>query len=343
MPYTDKDDRTYKPQSLAAYAQAYKAQQEALNYATQGVLYKHASIHRFIDWCEERGIDKIEQITRPTLQRYQRYLHHATSRSGKPLTTASQRNRLSAIRSWFRYLMRENLILTNPASEMELPKKEKRLPKHALTIEEAEQVLLQPDTTTWQGIRDRAMMELLYSTGIRRLELINLELHDVNAGAGVIAVRQGKGRKDRFVPIGERALHWLKRYSDDVRWQHQTGLSPENVFLNERTGGAMKAARVGHMVKRYVKASGVDKVGSCHLFRHTMATVMLENGADIRFIQQMLGHTLLSTTEIYTHVTVHKLKDVHTLTHPARLAKDKQDLLKALELEAEDMACDEYG
>lgn len=321
MPYVERNiDAPSDPRSLEAYALAYKEQLHAQHYATQSVQYKYVSIRWFIDWCRERGIERIQHITRPILQRYQRHLYHAESGSGKPLTVASQRNRLTAVRTWFRFLMRENLILYNPASELELPKPEKRLPKHTLTIEEAELVLTQPDLATDTGLRDRAMLEVLYSTGIRRQEVINLTRQDINTGAGVIAVRQGKGKNDRFVPIGDRALLWTGKYLDDVRPQHALPSSPDNAFLDE-TGKELDPHKVSRAVKKYVKQSGIDKIGSCHLFRHTMATLMLENGADIRFIQQMLGHSQLSTTEIYTHVAIHKLKEIHTATHPARLKR----------------------
>ncbi|WP_428637240.1 site-specific tyrosine recombinase XerC [Shewanella sp.] len=346
MPYVEREHETPSdPRSLEAYALAYKEQLEARHYATQSVQYKYASLGWFIEWCHERGIDRIEQITRPVLQRYQRHLYHAISRSGKPLSVASQRNRLSAVRTWFKFLMRENLILYNPASELELPKPEKRLPKHTLTVEEAELVLTQPDLDTDAGVRDRAILETLYSTGIRRQEVINLTKPDINAGAGVIAVRQGKGKKDRFVPIGERALLWIEKYLDDVRPQHALPSSPDNVFLDE-TGKELDPHKVSRAVKKYVKQARIDKVGSCHLFRHTMATLMLENGADIRFIQQILGHAMLSTTEIYTHVAIHKLKEIHSATHPARLNRTEgqsgegeataEALFEALDAEAQD-------
>ena len=321
MPYVARDyPKPSDPRSLEVYALAYKEQLQALGYATQSVQYKHASLIWFIECCHERGIERIEAITRPVLQRYQRHLYFAISRSGKPLSVASQRNRLTAVRTWFKFLMRENLILYNPASELELPKPEKRLPKHTLSAEEAELVLTQPDLDTDQGIRDRAILEVLYSTGIRRQEVINLAQQDLNNSAGVIAVRQGKGKKDRFVPIGERALVWVQKYRDDVRPHHALPSSPNNIFLDE-AGRELDPHRVSRAVKKYVKKSGVEKEGSCHLFRHTMATLMLENGADIRFIQQMLGHSMLSTTEIYTHVAIHKLKEIHTVTHPARAEK----------------------
>jgi integrase/recombinase XerD len=222
--------------------------------------------------------------------------------------------------------MRENLLLYNPASELELPKPEKRLPKHTLTTEEAELVLIQPDLETEKGIRDRAILEVLYSTGIRRQEVINLCLQDVNTASGVLFIQQGKGKKDRFVPIGERALLWVNKYKQDVRPYHHLPRSPDALFLDE-TGKALDPHKVSRAVKKYVKMANIDKIGSCHLFRHTMATLMLENGADIRFIQQMLGHSQLSTTEIYTHVAIHKLKEVHRLTHPAKVhSSEKVDV-----------------
>ncbi|WP_299945300.1 site-specific tyrosine recombinase XerC [uncultured Microbulbifer sp.] len=343
MPYLERTPKKPSdPRALEAYALAYKEQLQARHYASQSVQYKHAALGWFIDWCHERGVDRIEQITRPVLQRYQRHLYHAISRTGKPLSVVSQRNRLTAVRTWFKFLIRENLILYNPASELELPKAEKRLPKHTLTTEEAELVLSQPDIETDQGIRDRAMLEVLYSTGIRRQEVINLALPDINTGAGILSVRQGKGKKDRFVPIGERALIWIDRYLETVRPQYSLPSSPDAVFLDEN-GKQLDPHKVSRAVKKYVKQSGIDKVGSCHLFRHTMATLMLENGADIRFIQQMLGHAMLSTTEIYTHVAIHKLKEIHTATHPARADQyhnegkpepSESDLLATLAAEA---------
>jgi len=236
----------------------------------------------------------------------------------------SQRNRLTAIRTWFKFLIRENLILYNPASELELPKAEKRLPKHTLTQDEVEAILSQPNLESDMGIRDRAILEVLYSTGIRRQELINVRPEDLNTQAGILAVRQGKGKKDRFVPIGDRALAWTTKYLEDVRPHYRVAGSPDNVFL-ESSGQDLEKHRLGRTVKNYVKQAGIDKGGSCHLFRHTMATLMLENGADIRFIQQMLGHAQISTTEIYTHVAIYKLKEIHTLTHPAKLARDRDE------------------
>ena len=332
--------------SLEAYQAAYREHMLGLNYAEQTVAYKDRALTWFVEWCHERGIDSIEQITRPVLQRYQRYLSHAIDRGNKPLSVASQRNRLASVRTWFIFLMRENFLLYNPASEMELPRPVKQLPKVPLTAEEAEQILIQPDLSTEIGIRDRAIMEVLYSTGIRRQELVDLRLRDVNPSGGVLAIRQGKGKKDRFVPIGERALEWVTKYIHDVRPYQELPRSPENLFLDEM-GQKMGKNPLSNRVKKYVTQANIDKEGSCHLFRHTVATLMLENGADIRFIQQLLGHEAISSTQIYTHVSIHKLKEVHQLTHPAKTPENghieeiepissEDDLLTALAMESEE-------
>jgi integrase/recombinase XerD len=187
-----------------------------------------------------------------------------------------------------------------------------------LTSTEADAVLNQTDVGTPLGIRDRAMLETLYSTGIRRMELANLKLYDFDRERGTLMVRQGKGKKDRMVPIGERALAWVEKYLNEVRPDLIRERDDGLLWLNA-AGIPMLAASIGGIVAEYVDAAKIGKRGSCHLFRHTMATVMLENGCDIRYIQAMLGHAKLDTTEIYTQVSIRKLKEVHSATHPARL------------------------
>jgi integrase/recombinase XerD len=177
-------------------------------------------------------------------------------------------------------------------------------------------VLAQPDLTTPGGVRDRAMIEVLYSTGIRRSELAGLAVFDIDADRQTLLVRQGKGRKDRMVPIGERALAWVDRYLAEVRHVHATEPDDGVLFLTV-DGTRFSLDRLTQLVRGYVERSGVNKQGACHLFRHTLATLMLEGGADIRYVQQMLGHADISTTQIYTQVSIRHLQAIHTATHPA--------------------------
>jgi integrase/recombinase XerD len=166
------------------------------------------------------------------------------------------------------------------------------------------------------GLRDRAMLETFYSTGMRRTELVNLKLYDVDRAAGVVTIREGKGKKDRVIPIGERAVAWLDKYLDQARPRLATEPDDMTLFLTVQ-GEPLGRTTLSYIIRQYVEAAGIGKHGACHLFRHTMATLMLEGGADIRFIQQMLGHARLDTTQIYTHVSIRMLKQIHSATHPA--------------------------
>lgn len=269
----------------------------------------------FLIWCEDRGISRPSEVTKPILERFQRHLFHHRKQDGMPLSFRSQHNRLTTIRSFFRWLARQNRILYNPASDLEMPRVERRLPRHVLSETEAELVLQQPDLQDPLGVRDRAILETFYSTGIRRFELAGLSLYDLDLERGTVMVRQGKGRRDRMVPIGERAMVWVDKYLADVRPDYAVEPDDGTLFL-AKEGGPIGLHRLSEMVRDYVDRAQIGKRGSCHLWRHTMATLMLEGGADIRFIQQMLGHAELSTTQIYTQVSIRKLKQVHMATHP---------------------------
>jgi len=281
---------------------------------------KNAENHlrRFITWCDERGLERPQDITKPIIERYQRYLFLYRKNDGNPMTANSQHAHLLPIRAWFKWLTQQNYLLYNPASEVALPKLPKQLPKNILTASEVEQVLSQPDIKTPIGIRDRAILETFYSTGLRRAELIDLLVYDINIDRGTLLIRQGKGNKDRMLPIGARALAWVQKYLDEVRPTLSTPYDDDVLFLT-RYSERFTGSRLGQVVRHYIDAADIGKQGSCHLFRHTMATLMLENGADIRFIQAMLGHTKLNTTEVYTQVSIRKLKDIHTATHPAKM------------------------
>jgi integrase/recombinase XerD len=269
-----------------------------------------------VAWLAERGITRPAEVTRPVLESYQRHLFHYRKANGDPLSFRSQSQRLLAVRAFYKWAARQRHVLHNPASEIELPKAERRLPRPALTMAEAELVLAQPDLSELTGIRDRAILEVLYSTGIRRAELAHLAVTDIDHERQTLLVRQGKGRKDRLIPAGERALAWVRKYLAEARPGLAAGDDDGILFLTgEGTGFALDT--LTRLASQYVKASGVPKTGACHLFRHTMATLMLEGGADIRYIQAMLGHAELSTTQIYAQVSVRALQAIHAATHPA--------------------------
>lgn len=304
--------------SLYHHLQRFNAWQAEKNYSAATIEGRDLYLRYFLLWCEERGLHRPQDITKPIIERYQRHLFLHRKDDGQPLSTRSQHTRITPLRAYFKWLARQNYILYNPASELELPRLERRLPKHVLSIKEAEAVLAMPDLSLSTGIRDRAILETLYSTGMRRMELIGLHLHDIDTERGTVMIRQGKGKKDRMIPIGERALEWVAKYRDDVRLELVTGDDDGSLFLTN-LGEAFTPNRLTQLVRDHVNGAKTGKTGSCHLFRHTMATLMLENGADIRFIQAMLGHANLETTQIYTQVSIRKLKDIHTATHPGRI------------------------
>lgn len=280
---------------------------------------RRVHLYLFERWAAERGLVEPVEITRPVLERYQRYLFHYRKKDGRPLSFGSQHARLSALRMWFKWATRQNYLLHNPASEIELPRLSKPLPR-VLSAPEAETILQQPDVADPVGLRDRAMLETFYSTGMRRTELVNLKLYDIDREAGIVTIREGKGRKDRVIPIGERAVAWLDKYLDESRPRLVVEPDDMTVFLTAQ-GEPFSRNSLSLIIREYVESANIGKRGACHLFRHTMATLMLEGGADIRFIQQMLGHARLDTTQIYTHVSIRMLKQIHSATHPAAALK----------------------
>ena len=311
------------PDSLYAYLRRFLEWQHVQNYSALTIENREQYLRYFIQWCDDRGLSKPQEITKPIIERYQRYLFHYRKKNDEPLSVGSQHTRVTPVKAYFKWLTRQNYILYNPASEIDLPRLEKRLPKHILTQSEAELVINQPDINNLFGLRDRAILETFYSTGIRRSELINISLFDLDMERGTLMIRQGKGAKDRMVPIGERAIRWILKYRDEVRPELVMADDDMTLFLTN-DGQPFTTNRMTQMVRDYINAAEIGKSGSCHLFRHTMATLMLENGADIRFIQAMLGHARLETTQIYTQVSITKLKEIHTATHPAKLERKGQ-------------------
>ncbi len=313
---------TVERNGLSPYLNAFLEWGETKGHSKDTLRRRKAALRRFIVWCDERDTQRPQDITRPILERYQRHLYHYRKPDGQPLTFGSQHVLLTPLKSFFKWLTRENHLLYNPASELQLPKKPKRLPRALLSVEEVIAILKQPDTGTAEGLRDRAMLELLYSSGLRRGEVATLDIYDIDVRRHTVMVRGGKGDKDRVVPIGERALTWVERYRLDARPALWTGAEEHALFLSNE-GKRYRRGTLSAHIKRHIQDAGIDKVGSCHLFRHAMATHMLENGADIRFIQALLGHADLNTTQIYTHVAIDKLKAVHALTHPLGQGMEK--------------------
>lgn len=309
------------PRSLYLLLKAYLDDLTIKGRTRHSVQTQQDSVSAFVVFCQERGLERAADVTKPVIERYQRHLFLVRKEDDAPLSIRYQYTRLCMLKSFFRWLTRKNYILANPASELELPKLPHTLPPNVFSAEEAERVLAVPDVETALGLRDRALLELLYATGLRRMEAQGLKTYDIDFTRGVLTVRMGKGKRDRVVPLGERAAAWLAAYLERARPQLVVEPDHGHVFLT-RVGEAFNRNALSTIVKRHIVAAAVRPVGACHLFRHSMATLMLEGGADVRFVQQMLGHQSLETTQVYTQVAIGKLKDVHAATHPgARLRR----------------------
>lgn len=311
------------PDGLFAYLLRYLESLKVKGCTEQTLYGTERYLRDFIAWCDTRGIERPHEVTKPILESYQRFLYYYRKRDGKPLSLSSQRGKLMPVRMYFRWLARHNHILYNPASDLDLPRTPRRLPRYVLTVAEVEAVMRQVDTREPMGLRDRAILETLYSTGMRRMELVNLTVPDIDLERGTVLIRQGKGRKDRMIPIGERALGWIGRYLAHARL-HLVKPPDEGTLFLTREGEAFNGEWLSNIVSRYVDQANLGKRGSCHLFRHTMATLMLEGGADVRYIQAMLGHAELSTTTIYTQVAIRALKAIHGATHPANAPRQPE-------------------
>ena len=291
-------------------------------YTEAGRLTAERYIREFIAWADPRGVTHPQMVSRAVLERYQRSLVHYRKRDGNPLSVSSQRSKLVPVRGFFKWLTRRGEIPANPAADLDLPRRLKRLPQNVMTAAEVERVLAGADLFSATGLRDRVMMELLYATGIRRSEIARLELGDIDAERAVVMVRLGKWGKDRLIPTGERALHWVQLYLDRARPELAWDTEELALFLGAG-GRPLSPMWLSTTIAGYVKRAEIGKRGGCHLFRHTMATLMLEGGADIRYIQAMLGHAELSTTQIYTQVAIRQLCQVHAMTHPAARRRER--------------------
>lgn len=239
------------------------------------------------------------------------YLSYRVQQGSQPRSSARL---LSSIRRFYRYLVRQGTLQKDPSADIEFPKLGRALPG-TLTKEEVEQLLDAPDTRTAHGVRDRAMLELLYACGLRVSELVALTLYQVNLNQGVIRVL-GKGSKERLIPFGEQAGEWISEFVSGARAELlKPGRQCDALFVTNR-GSAMTRQAFWHLVRRHAKKAGISKHLSPHTLRHAFATHLLNHGADLRVVQMLLGHSDLSTTQIYTHVAQARLQELHRKHHP---------------------------
>jgi tyrosine recombinase XerC len=275
------------------------------NYTTD--LIGSKNIKGFFTFLAEKGVKSLDKVDRNIMRDYLAYLVE------QGVVKASIARKLSAIRSFYRYLMREEILPVNPIKDTSSPKLDRRLPSF-LTTDEVLRLLEAPDLTTPQGQRDRALLELLYASGLRVSELVRLDLEQVNLDTREIRVF-GKGSKERMVLMGEPAARALVAYINGGR-QKLLGVKKSSaVFLN-RDGGRLTSRSIQLILEDYAKLTGIGKRVYPHMLRHTFATHMLDGGADLRVVQELLGHASLETTQVYTHVSKSQAKKVYLSAHP---------------------------
>jgi integrase/recombinase XerD len=281
------------------------------NYSPATQRHYRGQLKPFERFLKEKRIDDVRQVTHKDLTEYQERV------SKEKISIPTQGLRIRAVKRFYEHLMNENHLLINPSARIFEPPMGVRLPKVLLTPEEVNKILKQPNLSLMVGIRDRAVLELLYSTGIRVGECEALTVYDVEIKARLLRIRSGKGRKERVVPLGKEAAKWIKEYQQRVR-PRSNRLAPHvrSLFLAV-TGNPMTAKMIRAMIHKYVKQTRIKKKGiTAHTFRHTFATELIKNGADIVSVQKLLGHKDIKSTLIYTRVVPLDLKKTHQKTHP---------------------------
>ncbi len=266
-------------------------------------------LFKFVNFLKKAAfIDSMDRVKKGDLTRYLLYL------KDRGLSTNSISRNLAAIKTFYKFLINERYVKENIAGVLESPKLWKRLPD-TLNISEVDRLLRMPDARNWRGVRDRASLELLYATGMRVSELVNLKVNNLNMDMGFIKC-VGKGSKERIIPLGRKAQETLKRYLSRSRTKLVKGDDRDKSLFLTRLGRRMSRQSFWKMVKAYARRAGIRKRISPHTLRHSFATHLLERGADLRIVQEMLGHADISTTQIYTHINKERLKSIHHKYHP---------------------------
>lgn len=271
------------------------------NFSLQTLRAYQNDLHQYLSFLRAEDCNDFAKATRLLLRKFLAFL------KGQNYSKTTIARKLVSIRSLYKFLCREGILECNPVENVRTPKQDRKLPKF-MSINDTEVLLSLPDRSSLLGIRDSAIMETLYSTGMRVSELVGMDVADVDFRSGIVKVK-GKGKKERLLPIGNHALSAVQLYLD------KRGSLKQALFLNKR-GGRLTERSVARMLEKYAKKAGMGPHISPHTFRHSFATHLLDRGADLRSVQELLGHANLSTTQIYTHITTERLKQVYDRTHP---------------------------
>lgn len=265
---------------------------------------------KFSDFMNRQYADvEIMAVDQSIIQDYLGYLRE------QDYAASTTQRIISSLRQYFNYLLREKIIDKSPMTLVDSPKKQKHLPD-TLSMKQVEDIIEAVDINTNHGLRDRAIFELMYATGLRVSELINLMMDEIHLSLGFIQT-VGKGNKERIIPLGEEAAYWLERYLSDIRYIFSSkSKTPSNIVFLTHRGQPFTRQGIWKNLKKYVKLAGISINVTPHMLRHSFATHLLENGADLRMVQELLGHSDISTTQIYTHISKYRLQEVYRRAHP---------------------------
>lgn len=267
-----------------------------------------SDLQQFSRWLQLHEKKGLESVTREDFPGYQAF------RFEQGISARSMSRALSTWRRFYGFLVREERIENDPTISLEMPKLGRALPK-SVSEQDVEKLLQAPDTATVLGVRDRAMLELMYATGLRVTELVNLQKNQINLQAGIVQVI-GKGDKERITPMGDEAAYWVTEYVSGARRELLQKYPATDALFVSRRGSAMSRHNFWHLIKRYAKSCGISTSLSPHTLRHAFATHLLNHGADLRVVQLLLGHSDISTTQIYTHIARERLHQLHARHHP---------------------------
>ena len=278
------------------------------------------TLNDFIRFLQSEKIEHIEQLTYDVMLEYQQEQAFRLTAKGTLLSLRTQEKRLSTAKGFTRFLKEQDYLVADPGERIRLPRKPKRLPRVILTANEIKKLMAACDMRTNNGYRNRIVIEILYDTAMRRLELANVKIADLDLAHGYVMIKSGKGDKDRVVPVSSRVCKLTQTFIVGVRPHYVGDDDPGHLILN-RWGTKMDPNGIWQIVKRCARLAGIKKNVTTHTFRHTCATHMLKNGAPIRHLQEMLGHESLESTQVYTRVTINDLKQIHAKYHPSEQIK----------------------
>ena len=331
--------------SYGYYLHLFKKYLEGLNYSTKSISHILYNINFFIDFIKNKEVFHVHDIKESDIKSFVKHLGEIVSaKTKKPYSIATIQNFISSFQNFFRFLVRNDIILINPIENLEFHFKKQERRRKIFSVKEIARLLDSIDVDTTRGLRDRAIFELMYSSGLRVSEVSNLKIREIDFSERMVEIREGKGKKDRFVPVSEVAIFYMKSYIDRSRKKFVENAVRELhdfVFLTPR--GKMKPVSIKYCFNKYLKECKLEKKGiSLHSIRHSTATHLLESGADVRYVQELLGHENIQTTVQYTHLLIENLKREYRSYHPREnqyFQEINDEYLRNLDLLKKEVVC----